>query len=76
MRQVYKLLRVIERQTLVSQYTDILSYRLAFHAKELPSLEEFLGISSNSEVKVFDEKTDKFLEEKALKRLEERRKNV
>jgi hypothetical protein len=75
MRQVKALLVVIEKAELVEFYNSILSYRTA-HAPKLPSLDEFLSLTSNNEAnapKIFDEKTDKLLEEHALKVLAERR---
>lgn len=78
MRQLTGLLQVINKSELVRFYTTILSYR-ASRAKELPSLNEFLAVTLNesqTEEKVFDEKADKALEAYALKRFEERRKNV
>lgn len=78
MRQVSKLLRVIRHSEAVLSYDLILSYRLAMHAKEIPSLDEYLSLSlgdkPSQDVKAFDEKTDQMLEAQALKRLTERRK--
>jgi len=77
MRQVAGLLRVINKSHLVEFYDSILSYRLAVQ-KEIPSFEEFMQLTSKESgygPKAFDEKTDKFLEELALKRLNEMRAN-
>lgn len=73
-RQVYKLLKVIDRADTVDFYHQILSYGI-FHVEKMPTLEEFLNLSSNEgePIKSFDEKTDKFLEMQALKRLQERK---
>lgn len=76
MRQVHGLLKVIGRADLVEFYYQVLSYATV-QGQKLPSLEEFLTLTSNEEgeaPKVFDNKTDKFLEEQALKRLNERQK--
>ena len=78
MRQVTGLLKVINKAHLVDFYHSLLSYA-TIQGQKLPSLNEFLNISLNQspkEEKVFDEKTDKILEEQALKRLNERRKSV
>lgn len=78
MRQVTGLLKVINKAHLVDFYNSLLSYATV-QGQKLPSLNEFLNISlsqSPKEEKVFDEKTDKILEEQALKRLNERRKSV
>jgi len=75
MRQVHGLLRVIGKADLVEFYNQLLSYG-TIHGSKLPSLDEFLHLSLNEgaeEAKAFDEKTDKLLEEQALKRLQERR---
>lgn len=76
LRQVVKLLHIVERTDLVEFYNRILSYRMAGQV-EIPSLEEFLSLASGKDktsAKVFDEKTDKALEAEALKRLNERQK--
>lgn len=76
MRQVHALLKIIDRADLVEFYNTTLSYAAAGRAKKLPSLEEFLALASNEtpkEQNVFDEKTDKVLEEQAKRRLEEMR---
>jgi hypothetical protein len=78
MRQVVGLMKVINRADMVSFYNSILSYR-ASQSPKLPSLEEFLSVAlkdKDQKENVFDEKADKQLEQYALKRLEERRKNV
>jgi hypothetical protein len=74
MRQVRGLLQVIGKADLVDLYYAVLSNRL-YQGQDLPSLEQFLFMSLNNgeEPQGFDEKTDKLLEEQALKRLYERR---
>lgn len=75
MRQVDGFLRVIGKADLVEFYNQLLSYATV-HGQKLPSLDEFLQLTSKQGAeapKVWDEKTDKFLEERALKRLHERR---
>lgn len=75
MRQVHGLLLVIGKADLVQFYNRLLSYG-TIQGVKLPSLHEFLRLSSNSSEepeKTFDESTDRFLEEQALKRLNERR---
>ncbi len=77
-RQVFGLLQILTRSDLVRFYEQILSYRIAGQT-EIPTLNEFLSLSlgeSPDAPKAFDEKTDRFLEEQALKRLMERRKDV
>lgn len=74
MRQVQGLLKVIGKAELVEFYETMLSYAVV-QGVELPSLDAFLAVSSDKEVKepkAFDEDTDKFLEMQALKRLNER----
>lgn len=74
-RQVSGLLKVIHKNGLVAFYESALSYK-AWGDGKIPSLNEFLGTSlDQSDAKVFDEDTDKFLEAQALKRFEERLKN-
>lgn len=75
MRQVAAFLEIIDQSELIDFYNSFLSYRMA-QSEKPPSLEEFLALTSKETTKEesgFDEKTDKFLEEQALKRLEERR---
>lgn len=77
MRQLVSMLDILNDSSLVEYYNQILSYHLAFTVKKLPSLDEFLALTSDkakSAPTSFDEKTDKLLEEHALKTLEERRK--
>lgn len=75
MRQVYVLLKIIGKADLVKFYLDTVSYATAHGtAKNLPSLEAFLALTSGEAPKAqnnFDEKTDKLLEEQALKRFAE-----
>ena len=69
-------MEVIGRADLVEFYNTVLSYRMA-HQKEIASLDEFLALSSGKEPKEpksFDNSTDTFLEQQALKRLAERQK--
>lgn len=76
MRQVFKLLALINRADLVEFYNLILSYR-TMNGPKLPSLDEFLALTSDKDANGasnFDETTDKFLEEQAKKRLLERQK--
>jgi hypothetical protein len=75
MRQVLGFLKVIGRADLVEFYTQLLSYG-TIHGAKLCSLDEFLALTSGKDQdapKVFDEDTDRILEERALKRLHERR---
>lgn len=75
MRTVAGLLKVINKSDLVDFYNNLLTYG-SIHGAKLPSLNEFLELSSkekNQEPNNFDESTDKILEAAALKRLEERR---
>ncbi len=76
MRQVHWLLDAIGNAELVEFYTQILSYGTV-HGVKLPSLTEFLNLTSNkgaNDQTSFDEKTDTLLEQQALKRLAERQK--
>jgi len=78
MRQVVGLLTVIGKADITDFYNNTLSYATV-HGTKLPSLDEFLRLSLNEggSSNSFDENTDKFLEEQALKSLNERRsKNV
>lgn len=79
MRQVKGLLKIINKADLVEFYNQLLSYG-TIHGAKLPSLPEFLSLTSGKgqkDVNGFDEETDKFLEAKARELLEERRlKNV
>ena len=78
MRQVVKLMRAVGRADLIDFYNSTLSYG-TIHGAKLPSLNEFLDLTLNETRKedssTFDENTDRFLEEQALKKLEERRRN-
>ncbi len=76
MRQVVGLLRVIQRADLVRVWDAGLSYRIGAQ-KDFPSLPDFLNLTSGKDaepIKAFDEKTDRLLEEQALKALAERQK--
>jgi hypothetical protein len=76
MRQVFGLIQVIHKSEKTEFYNRLLSYG-TIHGVKLPSLNEFLSLTSSkgeNGPKEFDEETDKFLEAEALKRLHERRK--
>ncbi len=78
MRQVVKLLRVIGKASLTEFYESALSYRFS-QREEMPSLTEFLSLTlgeTAKESQSFDVNSDKFLEEQALKRLNERRQSA
>lgn len=73
-RQVYGLLPVIQKAQVTDFYNGLLSYATV-HQMKLPSLEEFLNLTLGGEQKQsssFDDKTDKMLEEHAMKALKER----
>jgi hypothetical protein len=53
-------------------YEGSLSYAVVKGVK-LPSFEEFFGLASKETGQAFDEKTDKALEEMAIKKLMEKR---
>jgi hypothetical protein len=75
MRQVFGLLKIINKAHLVEFYYQVLSYNTV-HGVELPSLDAFLNLSLGDKgdgAKAFDEKTDKYLEEQAFKKLHQRK---
>lgn len=76
MRQVAQFLKIIHRAELIDFYNSILSYG-TIHGAKLPSLNEFLGSNlQSSETSNFDPETDKAMEAIALKRLEEKRREL
>lgn len=76
MRQVAHFLKIIHRAELIDFYNDLLSYG-TIHGAKLPSLGDFLGTNlKESTTSTFDEKTDKILEAEALKRFEEKRRQL
>lgn len=71
-RLISGLFKVINKSKLTDFYESAVSYK-AWADGKIPSLSEFLSSNLKHEPDiVFDEKTDKILEEQALKRFEER----
>lgn len=75
MRQMVAFIKAIEKRSMTNDY-QWMSFFAKLHHMELPPLEQILGVSSNKERSAFDPESDKKLEEFALRRLEEKRREI